>query len=557
MTVVNLETNTDPVFHEIKEILISAGGLTSAKAVSLKAPESQSAYLSVLSDEVTPSILALAFSKQRNFRLYTNKLSEKGPDYRGNNWISQDGVAYLINPYCEKSMNDAIQWYEKNNLKVKGWGVLPIDLFDGQYTYHDDGLDKLEVDRRIKEIFAMAISQKASDIHIDPTASQAIVKLRVDGNCNPSPIVIKNHSEYKDIANVLLTKSGKNSGDFGTLHDGAFLWKLDSGRQLKIRVSCIPSKISTEILPKFTLRLLGQDSNLSDLDMLNLSREHVDAFKNISRRPHGLVLVTGPTGSGKSTTLYALLRHLHKQQPERSVYTIEDPVEQEVKGFTQLEVNNKMNITFASALRSLMRSDPDVILVGEIRDNETAELAVSAALTGHLVFATLHTNSACEAIPRMFDLGVDPSLVASTLIAVSAQRVVPKVCPECCTFINFIELPDAKVRYTGLKHMQNMYKDVPVEGEGCDKCKGKAFLGRTLINELLVMDSIIAGMITNRSSSIEIENYATSKDFLTLWEDAMRVLSNGKTTLSKLESSLGPRSNYGTSYRHSTETEKL
>jgi general secretion pathway protein E len=294
---------------------------------------------------------------------------------------------------------------------------------------------------------------------------------------------------------------------------------LLGGRDIDIRVSVIPTSHGERAV----LRLLDRKQGLLGLWEVGLGKDDAGKLEEHLHRPDGIILVTGPTGSGKTTTLYAALNRIHTE--EKNIITVEDPIEYQLKGIGQIQVNPKIGLTFASGLRSILRQDPDVIMVGEIRDLPTAEIAMQASLTGHLVLSTLHTNDAPSALVRLIDMGIEPFLVASSLTVVFAQRLVRTICPHC------------KVSYKPTDVELAYFNSAPeflYRGAGCEKCKGKGYFGRSGIFELLPIDHEIRPMITDKINSQNIKNCAISKGMKTLRQDGIEKVIDGITTLEEV-----------------------
>jgi general secretion pathway protein E len=268
--------------------------------------------------------------------------------------------------------------------------------------------------------------------------------------------------------------------------------------------------------------LLDKSSIVLSLSDSGLSNDNLEKLRKVIHKPHGICLVTGPTGSGKTTTLYSALTELNSK--EYNIITVEDPIEYELAGITQSQVNVKAGLTFATALRSILRQDPDIIMVGEIRDLETAAIAVQSAMTGHLVFSTLHTNDAAGALTRLIDMGVEPFLIASSVEAVLAQRLVRTVCNKCD-----LEIPapdDIKKRFPDIKMIH--------KGKGCKACKGTGYRGRIGLFELLLIDDTVRKMLTSKASAAEIKHYAISQGMKTLFDDGLEKVKAGRTTLDEV-----------------------
>jgi general secretion pathway protein E len=376
--------------------------------------------------------------------------------------------------------------------------------------------------RLLNALLMEAVKERASDIHIEPYEKGIDVRFRVDG------ILKKVLSPPKIIQDALISRikiiSGLDIAEKRLPQDGR-IRLIIGGKDIDIRVSIIPTAFGERAV----LRLLDRQMGILDLEMIGLSGTTLNIFKNALSRQNGIILVTGPTGSGKTTTLYASLLKLNTE--ERNIITVEDPVEYQLKGIGQVHVNPKIGLTFASGLRSILRQDPDIIMVGEIRDLETADIAVHASLTGHLVLSTLHTNDAPGAITRLLDMGIEPFLVASSLICVLAQRLVRTICHHCKEAyrpspqeIRFLE--------SGLKG--EAPPDFLFRGRGCNKCLGKGYIGRTGIFELLEITQDIRPMIIERKDSEGIKEAAIERGFKTLLDDGIGKIIKGITTIEEV-----------------------
>jgi general secretion pathway protein E len=301
---------------------------------------------------------------------------------------------------------------------------------------------------------------------------------------------------------------------------------LLGGRDIDIRVSVIPTSHGERAV----LRLLDRKQGLLGLWEVGFSKDDEKKLDEDLKRPDGIILVTGPTGSGKTTTLYAALNRIHTE--EKNIITVEDPIEYQLKGIGQMQVNPRIGLTFASGLRSIVRQDPDVIMVGEIRDLETAEIAMQASLTGHLVLSTLHTNDAPSALVRLIDMGIEPFLVASSLASVLAQRLVRTICPHCKKSYEPSDVEKSYVRNSIRTVQEKSF--VLYRGEGCEKCNGRGYFGRTGIFELLAIDNEIRPMITDTIDTQGIKNVAVSRGMKTLRKDGIEKVINGVTTLEEV-----------------------
>ncbi|MDI6801263.1 MAG: type II secretion system ATPase GspE [Thermodesulfovibrionales bacterium] len=375
--------------------------------------------------------------------------------------------------------------------------------------------------RLLNALIQQAAMENASDIHIEPYEKELDVRIRIDGMLRTvltPPKIIQNAliSRVKIMANLDIAEK--------RLPQDGRIRILIGGRDIDIRVSVVPTSFGERAV----LRLLDRKHGLIGMDELGFDGKEKMRFDELLGRTNGFILVTGPTGSGKTTTLYAAINRIHTE--EKNIITVEDPVEYQIKGIGQMQVNTKVGFTFATGLRSILRQDPDVIMVGEIRDFETAEIAIQASLTGHLVLSTLHTNDAPSAVTRLIDMGVESFLVASSLMAVLAQRLVRNICPYCRK--QYVPTESEAKYFSSLLEPSSsltLYR-----GAGCDKCKGSGYLGRTGIFELLYVDREIRQMITERKDSQIIKDHAVSKGMKTLYQDGLHKVLKGYTTLEEI-----------------------
>jgi general secretion pathway protein E len=371
--------------------------------------------------------------------------------------------------------------------------------------------------RLLNALLQEAVKERASDIHIEPYEKELEVRIRVDGMLHRAlspPKIIQDAliSRVKimsnlDIAEKRLPQDGK-------------IRLLIGGKDIDVRVSVIPT-IHGE---RAVLRLLDRRQGLIGLWEVGLDKEEERLLEELLLRPNGILLVTGPTGSGKTTTLYAAINRIHSE--DKNIITVEDPVEYQLKGIGQIQVNPKVGLTFASGLRSILRQDPDVIMVGEIRDMETAEIAIQASLTGHLVLSTLHTNDAPSAVIRLIDMGVEPFLVSSSVAGILAQRLVRVICPLCKESY----MPSS----TELSYFNEPLPAGLWRGRGCEKCKGSGYTGRTGIFELLVPDNAMRQMIAEKADAQGIREAAAKKGMRPLRADGLDKASAGITTLEEV-----------------------
>jgi len=379
-----------------------------------------------------------------------------------------------------------------------------------------DSQDDAPIIRLINGLISEAVNQNASDIHIEPYEHAVVVRLRIDGMLRevlqaPAQIRARLVSRIKvmarlDIAEKRLPQDGRVSLTLG-------------GRGLDVRVSTLPSRYGERVV----MRLLDKEQGLKSLDALGMSADLLARFTAAMKNPNGIVLVTGPTGSGKTTTLYAALKLLNDRT--RNILTVEDPIEYAIEGVGQTQVSPKIGMTFAAGLRAILRQDPDVVMVGEIRDPETAQIAVQASLTGHLVFSTVHTNDAVAAITRLKDMGVEPYLLASTLRAIVAQRLVRRLCPDCRKPAVIGEHERAMLRTIGAENA------IVYEGQGCPRCKGTGYVGRVGLYEFVAIDDEIRRLIHAGATEQEMSAHAfRAAD--PLLKSGLKCVAAGVTSLS-------------------------
>lgn len=387
-----------------------------------------------------------------------------------------------------------------------------------------DMVEEAPVIRLVNSILSQAVRDGASDIHISPEKDRIQVRFRVDGKLHDVPAPPK--SMHLLIVSRLKILSSMDISLSRVPQDGRFTIRMDN-KEINIRASTIPTIYGENMV----LRLLDTSSGVFSLEELGMSETDIGKLESMIVKPYGMILSTGPTGSGKSTTLYSILKRIN--QPDINIITLEDPVEYRVNKIRQIQLNRRAGMTFANGLRSIMRQDPDVIMVGETRDAETAGIAVQAALTGHRVLSTVHTNDAAGAITRFIDMGVEPFLVSSVMLVSIAQRLVRKVCPYCK---KPYKPPQAALEFWGLDKLSNAEF---VKGSGCFNCMDKGYKGRTGVFEVLIIDEMIQNMILKHASAQEITRAAQRTGRLrTLKEDAAEKIAKGVTTLDEAASAV-------------------
>jgi len=428
------------------------------------------------------------------------------------------------------AISEAIQREIKKNLGVgadtigtleEEKGIQVVDENAEGNNLDDGAEDEASIIRFVNQVLKDAIELRASDIHLEPFEDEFKIRYRIDGELQEVPVPGQLKQFQPAIVSRVKILSHLNIAEKRLPQDGRIKVRIDNA-EVDIRVSVIPMLHGEAVV----MRLLRQNSTLRGLGQIGMAQREYQHFKNVLGLPHGIILVTGPTGSGKTSTLYTALNEIN--DAVRKIITVEDPVEYQLKGVNQIQVNEKSGLTFARGLRSILRHDPDVILIGEIRDAETAQIAVQASLTGHLVFSTLHTNDAPGALTRLVDMGVEPYLVASSLEAVLAQRLVRVLCPHC-------KQPDTSERAQafkvklGIPASTVIYKSV-----GCRECRNTGFFGRHAIFEWMDTNEEIRQLILKSASTDQIRAAARRDGMRTLAEDGWRLVAAGVTTVEEV-----------------------
>jgi len=392
---------------------------------------------------------------------------------------------------------------------------------DADTEHLRDMASEAPIIRLVNRLILNAVEMRASDIHFEPFEDQFRVRYRIDG------VLHEAESPPRRLQAAVISRvkimSKLDIAERRLPQDGRIKLKI-ADREIDFRVSTIPTLYGESLV----MRILDRETLVLDLNQLGFPSEMLEAYARLISQPYGMILVTGPTGSGKTSTLYTTLARINSL--ESKIVTLEDPVEYQLKGINQIQVNPKIGLTFAGGLRSIVRQDPDIILVGEIRDRETAEIAVQSALTGHLLFSTLHTNDSAGAITRLLDMGVENFLLSSTLLGIMAQRLVRVNCPDCKRAVQ----PDEKlVRAMNLTDAERE-EIVFYAGVGCEACRSTGFKGRTAIFEYLEVDEHIRRGIVTGATSDSIRQAAVEKGMTTLREDGWRKVREGRTTISEV-----------------------
>ena len=431
------------------------------------------------------------------------------------------------------AMNDPLDFYAIEELEFStGYVVIPViatrdDLLQTINRLYDseeisveyiEGEDAPAV-KVFNQLLETGVSLKASDIHLDQTEHHVLVRYRIDGvlrSERPLPKLLMNSlvARIKIMAGVNVTESRLPQ-------DGRISTNI-LGKEVNLRVSTLPTVHGEKVV----IRILDRSNVFNKVSDIGLEDDTLKDYQALIKQPSGLILLTGPTGSGKTTTLYGSINELNTA--DSNIITIEDPVEYQLEGINQVQVNSPIGLTFAAGLRSILRQDPNIIMVGEIRDRETAENSVRAALTGHLVFSTLHTNSAIEAVPRLLDMGVESYLIVSSLSGVMAQRLVKKVCKDCATTrpATLVEKDIFERRHQTIEHI--------TYGKGCDACRQTGYRGRMAIHELIVMNEELKQLMMNKATIQELKAHIRQKGTRFLIDDGLIKVKAGKTTLEEV-----------------------
>jgi len=430
----------------------------------------------------------------------------------------QDEITRVIDTQYHLETKDMQEILEESSFGQGGQEKKDLELLRQEEIELSSAIkesEKAPIVKLVDLMLGQALKKRASDIHIEPEWDCLRIRFRIDGSLHDVfriPKINQNAiiARIKIISNLDITESR-------VPQDGRFKVKFE-GKEVDFRVSGLPTTFGQ----KFVLRLLDKANLSIGLDKLGFSPQPLATFKEAIAKPFGMILVTGPTGSGKSTTLYSILSQLNT--PERNIVTIEDPVEYQVEGITQIQVKPEIKLDFATGLRSILRQSPDVIMIGEIRDAETADIAIKASLTGQLVLSTLHTNDAISSITRLIDMDIEPFLVASSLIMLCAQRLARKICQQCR---KPIDVPKDFLNSIGFKEKATFYA-----AAGCKYCNNTGFYGRIAILETILVDDIMREMIIRKSSLDEIKQYAVEKrQMKTLRDDAFLKVKDELTTL--------------------------
>lgn len=428
-------------------------------------------------------------------------------------------ISVAISP--RKDINNAIDRYYGSEIAEKAFEDLQKEYgklnMVGLSEMTESEVANAPVVRLINSLLQHAIKSNASDIHIEPTATDLKVRFRIDGQLQE--VMTSSMSAHPAISTRIKIMSGMDIAEKRVPQDGRVETTVD-GKEVDLRVSLLPTVYGEKIV----IRILGGNMVVLDRKQLGISEANMILFEKIVKSPNGIILVSGPTGSGKTTTLYALLKELNR--PEVNIITVEDPVEYKLPGINQVQVNVKAGLTFANGLRSILRQDPDIIMIGEIRDSETAEIAIRASITGHLVLSTIHTNDSASSVARLVDMGIEPYLVSSSLVGVVAQRLVRNICPRCKT--TYRPSHDEMLMLK-MKEPKPLYK-----GTGCPYCNMTGYKGRTGIHEILVVTREIRELVNRRAPVDQIAQMAARQGTTSLQQSCSELVLSGVTTIDEL-----------------------
>ncbi|MGG1593722.1 GspE/PulE family protein [Terribacillus saccharophilus] len=433
------------------------------------------------------------------------------------------------------AMHDPMDYYAIDDMEMyTGFSIKPViaakaDILEAITAVYkeaetgeprnDAAAEAAPAIRIVEQLIAAGVQLKASDIHMDPYENEVQVRYRIDGDLRrertlPKSIQAAVVARVKILANMNITETRLPQ-------DGRIKLKMEN-THVDLRISVLPTVFGEKVV----IRILDLSNVIKGLDELDFSEENYQKYSHLIEQPSGLILFTGPTGSGKSSGLYASINHLNREQ--YNIITVEDPVEFELQGVNQMQVNSNIGLTFATGLRSILRQDPNIIMVGEIRDSETAEIAVRASLTGHLVFSTLHTNNAIASIPRLMDMKIEPYLVVSSVSGVVSQRLVKRICRDCKEAYSPTAVEAELLGRHGLDS-ETLYR-----GKGCNSCKQTGYKGRMAVHELLVVDDLIRDLLIKNRSVDEIKQAAIENGMKMLVDDGLEKALQGMTTVEEV-----------------------
>ena len=553
-------SGAERIFHRLQDEISVLSPSHSALVKALQTPENSTNIYQTFTDtgQLDDRIIAKAMANIRKMPLASvEDIEPESATIMGSGFdgvIVFDGVAYMVNPFDSRRLHELQKKLERGEIKYRKQGVIALSEFkDPRFLRRldqsdndenaerqlDESTAKYEAEKMISEIIESAHRKKATDIHIAGTASPARgdVRIRVDGKIRP--LRTFNIDLYRPLSTILHDKTKSQVADPSLPHSADFEHKCSDGDVLTLRLESIEHQAGRKYWRKISLRIMGAGGSFGSISAMGFSKKNEARFMSVTRRPTGIFLVTGPTGSGKSTTLGSMMSTMYTAAPDKAYYSIENPVEVEHKGVYQVPI--KGNLTFEQALESIMRHDPDVVLVGEIRSKLTAQLAIQASLTGHVVLATLHTNDSHGVIPRLKHFGISQVDLAESLIGSSGQRLIPKLCQHCSVERRFADvrrnlqetipaLEYVRADWIGDDQVIRSRKD-----GGCDRCNGSGIAGRIPVTECFLADSSGRESLLSGASGIELRRaHIRSSHIEPMWLDAFRLLKAGKVSIEEI-----------------------
>ena len=520
-------------FKRVRQTLVDSGALSS-NAMQLACPDAPDAIVPrLLRAGADAESITLALAEAFSMPIHAENLH--GPlEYAADGQTAWgDGRLFVADPFASQHLirNPQLVLPRETLTQYRGEvGLIPLRAVTATDATEDRALSP-EAEQVLLEWITLAIDHKASDLHITPRDNEAVeIRMRRNGlllTLREERMVMSEKCNYRLISNTLLTLSGNQHGVYNTPKDGSLEVPL-RGQVFFIRMSMCPVTIGRRIWGSFTLRIVaGYQNSVQTLDQLSLSPTFIRSLRRVIGMNSGLFLLTGPTGAGKTTTFYALVMEiLRHSRSQVSIKTLEDPIEVQIPGIDQIQINNDIGMSYAAGLRALLRADPDVILIGEIRDEETAQLACRASLTGHLVLSTLHTNNSLGAVERLRNLGIHSHLIADTLAAVSAQRLVRQTCPHCA-----VRLPD-EASHTARRRLALPPGETwtVARPDGCEHCEHSGYRGRICVTETLFIDESLEEPIASGANLSRLHDIARDSGFQNLWDHATDLVRAGRTT---------------------------
>lgn len=470
--------------------------------------------------------LALAHPTNRETLSVIDELKKKGFELNFN-LATEESIREAITNYS----SGAFQEVEKKNELISGEKIAYEEILKDLSSLGQK-IEKMTSEESLNSLNVAAIRTGASDIHVQPEENFVQIRFRIDGMLHK--ITEISRAAYDQLSSQLKYQSKLKLNITTVPQDGRYFFMIDK-RKIDVRVSSMP----TEFGETYVSRFLDSGKGIVDLEKLGFTDKNWEILQKAVKITEGMILLTGPTGSGKTTTLYSMLNTFN--QPELKVITLEDPIEYHIENISQSQINEKRGYTFASGLKTILRQDPDVVMIGEIRDLETAQTAAQAALTGHVVLSTLHTNSAIESIPRLINMGLAPFMIAPACFVLIAQRLVRKICETCKGEIPILETQKQYLQETVEKiatYEKDFSKEIPLKlmkGQGCEACSHTGYAGRISIVEMLHVDIETKKLILNKASSKQIFDYARSQGMLTMQEDGVKKVLKGITTIEEIQ----------------------